>query len=685
MRASEGACVLALVLIVGCGGPQDVKSDVAPATEEALTADLAEIERLLNEARRVETEILPILDLASEAAERETVAHKKQIRRAILVCGGEASEPPESRPSALLTGVVGESSSVTCIYEQLASNRVPVAPSSLVATGTNPLQIEVRRPLYIAPSGRLDELLAPAREAHQLLDEFVTREVAAIPLRGAPETPEARALAEKVQLARDELQGRISGLRPNATRVHADLVVIPDIKDRLDVVAVTLGELTGTPGQYVRLVVRPDGIEADAYVPDERTVKKLRALADKNPVTFGTLEVAAEGPVALPTWPEATRAQPGRRLEVRANGADAHALLTTLWNRKSTLLRVGGDELVVSGQASGSNRELWSRLMAVEPGLASAVTELPKGRGKSVSLQLIDARADALGAVLADVLGRNVAVAAAGPRISVAASNVPADSVLAGIAMASPLRLRLHDGLYTLTARDELPSIDAPRAGRLDFFVVDATAGESLGFLSVLTKAELTAPCDQGDKVHLRLRAVSPRAAARGVQVASGVDPARGAPGPCAPVAWDQDVVPTQRTVQLIGISEGQGAAALVRLRSGGGTRLIRDGDRLPGGMKARVGAGRLEIYRAETFVEGFGLTLGTPFRPTAAYRLTATVSGGDHGYALFRGPDGETASVHSGFLTDGDSMTIEPGRVELRYETEIEGRTESVVARWRL
>ena len=84
--------------------------------------------------------------------------------------------------------------------------------------------------------------------------------------------------------------------------------------------------------------------------------------------------------------------------------------------------------------------------------------------------------------------------------------------------------------------------------------------------------------------------------------------------------------------------------------------------------------------------MDSFALSLADSFRPTAAHRLTATINEGPtSGIAIFRDGDGRSHIVRSGFLTDGDSMTIEPGRVELQYERDIFGRKEKIVARWRL
>jgi hypothetical protein len=673
-----------LVALAACGGPQGTPTDTAPATEAALAADLAEVDRLLNETKRVEAEVLPILDLAREAGERETTMRLQQIERAILLCGGEATEAPPDRPSALLAGVMGEPSSITCMYEQLASDRDAVTPSSLVASGDNPLAIEVRRPLYIASSPRLSEVLAPALDAHKALDAFVTRGVAALPQRGAPETDQARALAERVQVARDQLRERVSQLKPTANKVHPDLIVVPDLKDKLDALAVGLGAVTTLDANITRLVVRPDGIELDAAVSDARELKRAKALADDHPVKFGALAVAQTGPAVLPTWEGERSGGAGRIVEVRASDADGVALLVALWDKRSSLLQVGPSAHRVSGQAKGVPANLWQRLLAHKPELKGSVSALPKGRGKKVSLQLTEVPSDVLGMLLADVLGRNVAVAGGGPIVSVATSSAPADAVLAGIAARSDLRMRLHDSLITLSARDELPSIEAPRAGRLDFHVVDATAAESFGFLRAVTKAELTVPCDAGAPVRIQLRGVSPRQVARGIQVASGADPVVGALGKCAPTPWDLDVAPNQSNAVLIGISQGKGAAALVRVR-GAGSHIVRDGDSLPGGIKARVGAGRLELYRGKTFVESFALTLAAPFRPTAAHRLTATITGGDQAVAIFRDTHGRSHTLQKGFLGDGESLKIEPGTVELRYDRDVFGRTEKVVARWRL
>ena len=549
---------LLTLVVTGCGGPQNPATPTEPATEESLAADMAEVDRLLNETKRVEAEILPILDLAREAGERETETRRQQILRAILVCGGDAAPSPPDRPSALLSGVVGEPGAVTCMYEQLASDRNSVAPSSLVATGDNPLDIEVRRPLYIAQSPRLDEVLSPAIAAHDALDAFVSRGVAALPQRGAPDTAAARKLAERVQLARDELRERVTQLRPTATKVHPDLVVVPDLKEKIDVLAVTLGGVTKLDANISRIVVRPDGVEVDLGVADERERKRAEALSSKHPVTFGKLEIASTGPAVLAAWPGTKSSSAARRIEVRANDADAVALLVALWDKRSSLLKIGTNEIRVSGQSAGTAGELWNQLLALKPELNSVVAPLPKGRGKKVSLQLSDVPVDVLGMLLAEVLGRNVAVASGGPGVSIASHNTPADSVLAGIAEGSDLRMRLHDGLLTLTARDELPGLEVPRTPKLDFHVIDASAAESLGFLRALTKSELTVPCAAGSPVRIQLRAATPRQVARGIQVASGADPKIGGAGPCAPRPWDLDVSPNQRNALLVGISEGR-------------------------------------------------------------------------------------------------------------------------------
>ena len=677
--------VALVVLGVACAGPQDSGTTVAPATQEALSADLAEVQRLLNETQRVEAEILPILDLAGAAATRETQARRQQILRAMVVCGGNAEAAPEDRPAALLAGALGDPGSVTCFYEQLASDRDAVAPSSLVATGDNPLRIEIRRPMYIGSNTRLDEVLAPARAAHDALDAFVTRGIAELPMRGAPEDDAARAVAERVQVARDELRERVSALRPTATKVHPDLVVSANLKDQLDTLAVTLGAVSKEEGQITRMVVRPDGAEVDMFVANVDAQKRARALESKHAVKFGTLEVASKGPAVLAEWPTIGKERPGRRLEVRANDADAVALLIALWDRKSSILAVGARDLRVSGRAGGSAPDLSSRLRAASPGLEAEVAQIPGGKSKAVSLQLTDVPSDVLGVLLGDIMRRNVAVTGDGPIVSVAARDTPADGVLAGIAAGSDLRMRQHDSILTLTARDELPEISAPRTPTIDFHVVGATPAESFGFLRALTRSKLGVPCDAKGEVHLNLRGVTPRQAARAIQVAGGADPVVDVQPMCLAEAWNLDAAPTHRTAVFIGISERRVPVALVRGREAGGVFVIRDGDALPGGVSARVGSGRLELYRGQTFLESFELTLAPRVRPTASHRLTATITGGESSVALFRAPDGRSYTVVSGQLVEGESLKIEPGRVELRYETELFGRKETVVARWRL